>query len=491
MIKRYYEFLNESLELILESDVVYSEKFRKALSKIDSTLSKTILDLENKDLPVRSNYFDIPADKNDKITFTPDDKAQSIISKSKNLVNYIGDYGWLKHSESNQSIFNRLGYSYSEGEQPYKPNNHDIGLIINSTLSETSGNKYTWVKWKNPDGDEVGEGVYNHTKLRDIGVTRDIWNKGRQEVKIGKAIRALLKTAKVDFLDKDIEEFVNSFKSTIDILNDKFSYFEVVSGDDIAYWYKSERYERLIGTLGSSCMRNVNSRYFEIYTMNPEVCSLIILKSQNDPQKITARALLWTLKSGDKFVDRVYTNDDSDVNLFHEYSKMMGWYSKYHNNSIESVKAFNPNGEIEEDLDGTITIKPGYYNSYPYMDTFKKFTPRGILSIYNGDYTLEQTNGRLEDDDDECERCGGEGNVECYECDGFGRVDCGECDGYDEVDCEECDGSGEVDDPDSDDKKSCEDCAGSGKKECTNCDNGRVDCEECDGSGERECNECN
>ena len=45
MIKKYFEFLNESLEFILESEVIYSDKFRLALNKIDSELSKSILEI--------------------------------------------------------------------------------------------------------------------------------------------------------------------------------------------------------------------------------------------------------------------------------------------------------------------------------------------------------------------------------------------------------------------------------------------------------------
>ena len=76
MLKKYLEFINESMELILESDIVYSDKFRLALSKIENPLSKTLLGIENKDLDVRSNYFDILMDKNDTVSFIPDRRAQ-------------------------------------------------------------------------------------------------------------------------------------------------------------------------------------------------------------------------------------------------------------------------------------------------------------------------------------------------------------------------------------------------------------------------------
>ena len=59
MIKGYLEFISESIDLILESDVVYSDKFRLALNKIDNNIAKSLLSVENKDLTVRTNYFDV------------------------------------------------------------------------------------------------------------------------------------------------------------------------------------------------------------------------------------------------------------------------------------------------------------------------------------------------------------------------------------------------------------------------------------------------
>ena len=44
MIKKYSDFLNENLEFILESNVVYSDNFRKAMTKIDHPMAKAILE---------------------------------------------------------------------------------------------------------------------------------------------------------------------------------------------------------------------------------------------------------------------------------------------------------------------------------------------------------------------------------------------------------------------------------------------------------------
>ena len=61
---------------------------------------------------------------------------------------------------------------------------------------------------------------------------------------------------------------------------------------------------------------------------SPEVCTLVIYKSDDDTDKILGRALLWKLRDGKRFMDRIYTANDSDVQLFKDYAKENGWYTK-------------------------------------------------------------------------------------------------------------------------------------------------------------------
>jgi hypothetical protein len=459
MILRYIDFINESSELILESNVIFSDRMKMALNRTDSTIAKKILELENKDYPVSSNFFDIPMDKNDKLSFIPDRKAQEILTDDKEIVKFIGSGGgWLKHKDSNNKLFTALGY-VPEGE-PYEPDSTDVGEVVSKVVSEQSAKTYVYVKFEN------GKGVYNQQKLRVVDDrTEKVWKKSRQEINIGRAIRALLTSAGQTIIDKELEEFVNRFKSIIDKLNDKFSYFELVSGDKIGHWYHYNNYYQRSGTLGSSCMSACPESYFDIYISNPGVCQLLILKSSEDTSTIIGRALLWTIRDGKKFLDRIYSMKDSDVNLFQEYAKENGWYYKYHNNSSDSGRCVSPSGETVE-LDLTVDIEPGGYENYPYLDTLKHWDKsKGTLSIKrtSNTYILESTSG----DYISCEECDGSGRRSCYECDGSGDWECNECDGDGEV------GSG-------DDKKSCSRCDGDGRIECEYCNgSGLVDCPEC------------
>ena len=485
MIKRYLDFINESLELLLESNVVYSNNFKKVMSKIEHPLAKAILDIENQDHPVRNNYLDVNLKANDKLGFIPDRKAQEILSDTKVYVNFVGSGGgWLKNKNTNQTIFDKLGYTYVEEETPYDAPSTEVGEVIAETTSETSGRKYAWVKFPN------GQGVYNAEKLRIVDAKeKALWSKGRQEIFVGRGIRALLTSAGVKFLDKDLEEFVNLYKATVDKMNDRFQYFESIKGQEIGHWYHYSNYKERQGSLGSSCMSNVNTDYFDIYISNPDVCELVILKSEDDDSLIVGRALLWTLSDGKKFMDRIYTIKDSDVQLFRDWAKENGWYSKQYNSSSDSGLANAPDGTQVDLGKITVNIKRGMYEAYPYLDTLKYFNPgSGTLSNRRGsgeEYTLESTDGDIW----RCEYCGGSGTQTCSNCDGDGYWDCHRCSGSGEGVCGECDGSGKVEGDEGEEE--CPECGGSGNNECSYCDgSGREDCDDCNGRGDHSCYEC-
>jgi hypothetical protein len=507
---KFKEFINESIDLILESDVTFSEQFTNILSKINNRLAKEILSLHKKDLPVTNNFFDLVKGDNSKVSFIQDRKAQQILSGDKKYVTFIGgNSGWLKHSSTNQNIFNILGYK-AEGSA-FRPNSVQVGEVVAEYKSPSSGKTYQYVKF------EDGEGVYNVEKLRVVDSSQIPMSvKGRQDINVGRAMRALLTTANIQFTTKELEEFVNEFKSKVDLFGGKFANFDLVKGEDIRYWYNEENYLKLSGTLGSSCMRYESCQdYLDIYVMNPTVCNLLILK---EGDKLIGRALVWTLINGKKFMDRIYYINDSDINLFREYAKMNQIYAKYYNGSSADNYVYDFDGN-ETKLDIKVQVGHKSYDYYPYMDTLKYFnTYNGILStIDDGSdiYTLEDTEGgyshcdrcngtgRIECSDcdgngeTECSDCDGSGKEECYECDGDGEVNCSTCDGDGEVECSICDGEGEIDGEECNHctirkgKEACPDCSGSGKEECYKCDgDGEVNCSTCDGNGEYDCLEC-
>lgn len=88
--------------------------------------------------------------------------------------------------------------------------------------------------------------------------------------------------------------------------------------------------------------------------------------------------------------------------------------------------------------------------------------------------------------EEQCDECGGTGDITCSDCGGDGSYECGNCDGKGEFECYECDGEGE-----DSEGETCSSCQGSGMVDCETCDgNGNINCESCDGFGQNSCSNC-
>ena len=228
-----------------------------------------------------------------------------------------------------------------------------------------------------------------------------IWKKSRSKIKFGRLINKLLPNK---YSAKEIEEFTNRWKS---ILENTSEEIKVVEGDEIAFWYKSENYKEEKHTLGSSCMRGNSEDTFRIYTLNPEVCKMLII---TEGDELVARAILWkpSYKSDGSFewfMDRQYTIADSYVNKMQDYAVQQGWAYKTYNNHHSYNKVSYADGEniLSKTVVMEVQLKPYSgnnfdYRYYPYVDTFRRYDPnKGTL--YNdseqvdGCYLLEDTGG--------------------------------------------------------------------------------------------------
>lgn len=354
MILKYGSFILE--KLILESNVVYSDKFKKVLRKMpDSAIAQKLLEIEDRDLNVVSNFFDVKIDDDSVVTFTNDRAAQAILNDEREYVRYTGRRGgWLTNNlATNGAIFARLGFE-PKTEAVFQPNNTDIGEVISKVTSERTNKTWCYVKFP------TGEGVYNVEKLVTAVTPADkkkkVFNSGRQEIRVGRAVRALLRADGSDggISDADIETFVNSFRSNLSIINDVFSRFEIVEGDQLGFWYNRNNYEfPHQGTLGSSCQAVGRLDWLEIYIKNPETVKLLILKSENTDDKIVGRALLWKLDDDRTFMDYIYCSRQADDNVFREYANSKGWI---HDRGGAGLVA---------------TIKPEPCAKYPSIDTMR------------------------------------------------------------------------------------------------------------------------
>jgi len=190
---------------------------------------------------------------------------------------------------------------------------------------------------------------------------------GRNDVKIGKIVRYLYTLRNLTISDSDLEDFVNIWKSSEKNNNIEF---KLVSGDDIVKYYHYENYYSRSGSLGGSCMSDESGKIFKIYSENPDKVKLLIYVDSDD--KVHGRALVWKVKKSPceskYFMDRVYTNRDSDVNRFKEFADSQNWFYKRKMNShVDDNVLFIYKGQ---DVAGEVKLKlKGDFSNYPFIDT--------------------------------------------------------------------------------------------------------------------------
>lgn len=232
--------------------------------------------------------------------------------------------------------------------------------------------------------------IARDTNLKDltsfkVGSDYKFWREGRTpEYGIGRWVRHIFVDVQKSTLnDTQLEQFVNAYKSTFDSKDKEL--IEIVEGEEIRNCYLEDNYEAVKGQLGNSCMRYERCQdYLDIYVKNPEVCKLLVLRG--DTGKVKGRALLWTLSDGSKYIDRMYTIDDSDKIIFKEWGLKNG-IPKNYDNTDDSV--------------GEVHLKNLDFSKYPYMDSFYYLdNQNGVL--YSGDsdeddhLKLRDTNGGYE-----------------------------------------------------------------------------------------------
>lgn len=490
----YNRFLLEKsfTNLLLESKIKYFSDFIDIMSSMKSPIAKEILELNGKDIDVPMNYISTTA-KDDTIGFFIDNKTKESDFLSK-VINPGATYRTFDRLSSKIDGWKGKGELPSEGEMGYIIRKYTIPEISDITGGIPSSDIYHFRSTNGIDYLIAVNGV------QEINNHKDGTNP--QEVKVGRFANKILQKVGLKFTDKDIETFTNEFKSKIVLSKDKFSKFEEVKGDAIRFWYNEHQYDYTnTSTLHSSCMRYDNcGQFLGIYTANPDVCRLLILKSPN-PDLIVARALIWTLTDGTNFMDRIYYSKDSNVDLFKEYAKEHGYcYKKRQISSTDEDILFDDNKLYDKEL--LVKLENSDFKYYPYVDTVKYLNRNtGTLSnkhIRGKTISLESTEGSTGEDCEvcegeetvECEECNGSGKIECYECSGRGLINCDDCGGDGDIECSNCDGEGEVEDDEGNMSK-CDECNGKGRVDCSNCDSrGEMECSDCEGDGENGCGNC-
>lgn len=186
------------------------------------------------------------------------------------------------------------------------------------------------------------------------------------EADVGRLVRSLLIARSEPVSDVELEKFVNLYKAEWDKLYGEDLKYDIVKGEDIRYWYSGRRYLGR-GSLSNSCMRYDHCQYYlDIYVQNPEVCKLVILTEKG---KLRARALLWDTDEG-LYLDRIYSSDESDVNLLTSWLTAELGSKKFLD--FRNIKA-SSTSYVEVLPKNNLKVKVDNFNfdSYPYLDSLK------------------------------------------------------------------------------------------------------------------------
>jgi hypothetical protein len=521
----YNDFLLESkIEMLLEAKIRFNDDFVNVLDKMDNVTADKLLNMIGKDVDVNTNYIDINIDKDGFVNFIPDDKAEKLplvvvddamtYTATSDKLNRLGKYKMENISRPRVGQEVKIVKEFTNIHEFFslfpEDERTDIFLAAMGHIYDQTG-PILHISFEDSNG--------THNVLcNPSALKRDISSIKTSQLKIGKFVTAMFTKGGIDFKPTDIEDFVNKYKSVITQMRDKFNNFKIVKGKDIRNSYLVDNYLNTNGSLGNSCMRYEKcQKFLDIYVENPDKVSLVILEKEG---KITGRAILWTDEDDRRVMDRIYTNNSADEQLFKDFAKANNFWYKKDQNMYEDTPFIGPNGEEERYI--TVHLKAVDHNYYPYMDSLKFYNPGTGRITNNSDsyeYNLTDTDGgngscdecggsgRLEcgdcDGDGEvecrecgghgevnCEECEGDGDVECSVCDGEGKEECGYCDGHGESDCSTCDGEGKIEGDDGEEEE-CSDCGGSGKESCEHCDGeGSRECGPCDGSGKRKCRYC-
>ena len=375
----------QKYSLINESILEFSKVFSDLLISIKSDpIAAKILKLwrEKKDLDFMYNFIDISNAK-DIVLFTTDKKIKELLGEVKKPEDIIYVYKHkspnLKYNpenEENMEIFKALEFDGKKNKE--YPSDGTLGKIKSEYKNPVSGKIWTLFVTNNPPHKEY---VLNLSSLSEApnDEKNKIWGaKNRNSIKIGRIVRSLLESSGEKVVDKDVENFVNAFKSAYDIMNNQFAKIELIKGDKIAFWYQSKNYASMSGSISSSCMSRVPEDFFGIYCKNSAV-SLLIMYDDNGKivdgkyvsDKIVARVTVWKTDQGDIFMDNVYCNKESDQRLIREYAITQGWFISdnggFHNHPVNVTDGKT----VKKNQVYTVTLEEADFPKYPHPDVFE------------------------------------------------------------------------------------------------------------------------
>lgn len=211
-------------------------------------------------------------------------------------------------------------------------------------------------------------------KYFDMEITKPL-SSSIQTFKVGRALKIMVPDIPADVLSNIVSALQSEIEGEI----------KVVEGDEIVEYYTYNDISPE-GTIGKSCMNNMDDEFFHLYSENEGIVKLAVLLDEYET--LVARALLWKTNIG-WVMDRVYYSSYKYEYQFKDWAKG--------NNYLTKLEMENEFGVVRIKLD---EVK---FEHYPYLDTFNYICfNKGELSnddiFYDDDEVaiLNSTDGEFE-----------------------------------------------------------------------------------------------
>jgi hypothetical protein len=262
-----------------------------------------------------------------------------------------------------------------------------VGSLVTNVLTSSEVNYLTY-RGDNGNISYLPKGK-EHKVTPDGKWVRD----GRQDGKAGKVMRKIFtKSALKLFKETDFEIFNNKFKARFE---DGLK-FDILPNISIPDFYLTDNRSD-DGSLGASCMRDVDPSYFDIYT-DCESLRIVTLRDKDDV--LHGRALLWNVLINNEeatFIDRFYVSKDSYYDKFLEFASEKGFYHKKYYKTYDSKQSLVAPDGTEISVELKVKTRTDF-DYYPYIDTFT-YGKDGMLCNYDVDkYSYDNTDGTRDGD---------------------------------------------------------------------------------------------
>jgi hypothetical protein len=372
MIKKYKQFIKEELNVSKSiSDYISSEE-----DKTITDLGYLLSNLSKKDYDF--DFVDVDKTNSDNLTFLPTNRIKNsedpytsnnrMSIKTGRLMKKILD------SLNEETILEDVHISIGYYKDEVSIINIDSGYFEKTWIPEY---KYKFLDISiTIEGDNVNE---THIPISITRWGKDIKftiseNYGHYDDLVNMIGTFKIKVVPV-YTNKLLEDITHMIRASRKIIQDGFKNMNIVEGEDIRKWYNEKSYTKnQKSTLGKSCMKyEGTSQFLDIYCENSSVVKLLIYL--DDEGKLLARALLWTLSDGKKYMDRCYYNDETLNYIFSKWAIDNNYYY-YNGHSVYY------NGEYADCENFKVNLEKSLFNFYPYMDSFKYlYSKDNVLSI--------------------------------------------------------------------------------------------------------------